>query len=516
MKKNRFILLFLCLFLSITLKVLAQSDSASITNYVSNRMQYKLISEAQCASDLASFYGYSIEPLEIMDKIPLTDDPNTGYVGYYDDEGGLPPNSYGVYQQPLSKALQTLGVPAYGYQNYSLDQLKTSVRQGNPVICWVVGNTAAGTPVEYTPSSGQSTTVALHMNSVTVTGFDQSGLLIWDNGESYTRSYEAFEASWGVLGNRALVIMPDKTASDKTDWWGQPGDEFWDSEQTADEPTPLPEITIQKYPVTETEDYFSFDTEQDQNDQFGVIPEVTPDFDWNSSPNSEDYVGWFWFPEDESANNYSYDNNTFMPFSGSFGNLNDIWDYSQPLPTQAYVDGFVGHAQSYPLDCETRSAVDFAAYFGFSIDAYQFLTSLPKSDDPNEGFVGNYTDPRGQIPPASYGVYQEPVAALLRSYGVPAVGYKNMSWERIKYEISNGRPVMVWVAGNTEVGTPQYYTPSNGKSTKVVPYQHTVVVIGYDSQNVTIQDGAMRYTRSINTFLTSWATLDNRGIIAVY
>ena len=37
------------------------------------------------------------------------------------------------------------------------------------------------------------------MNSVTVTGFDQSGLLIWDNGESYTRSYEAFEASWGVL-----------------------------------------------------------------------------------------------------------------------------------------------------------------------------------------------------------------------------------------------------------------------------------------------------------------------------
>jgi len=75
---------------------------------------------------------------------------------------------------------------------------------------------------------------------------------------------------------------------------------------------------------------------------------------------------------------------------------------------------------------------------------------------------------------------------------------------------------MVWVAGNTEVATPQYYTPSNGNSTKVVPYQHTVVVIGYDSQNVTIQDGAMRYTRSINTFLTSWAVLDNRGIIAVY
>ena len=91
-----------------------------------------------------------------------------------------------------------------------------------------------------------------------------------------------------------------------------------------------------------------------------------------------------------------------------------------------------------------------------------------------------------------------------------------MSWDQIRYEIANGRPVMVWVVGATEIGTRLSYTPANGKTTYVVPFQHTVVVIGYDASSVTLQDGGTRYQRDLNTFLASWAVLENRGIIAAY
>ena len=57
------------------------------------------------------------------------------------------------------------------------------------------------------------------------------------------------------------------------------------------------------------------------------------------------------------------------------------------------------------------------------------------------------------------------------------------------------------------------YTPaSTGRTTLVVPFQHTVVVIGYDANSVTIQDGGMKYTRDWNTFLVSWGALGNRAV----
>lgn len=185
----------------------------------------------------------------------------------------------------------------------------------------------------------------------------------------------------------------------------------------------------------------------------------------------------------------------------------------QPTPDVAKIAGFTGEAQQYNLDCETQSAIDFAAYFGVIIDHDTFLNALPHSDDPNEGFVGNYTDSRGQLPPASYGVYQEPVAELLRNFGLSVSGVNGYTFEEIRQQIAAGNPVMVWVAGNTELGNAVPYTPSNGRTTTVVPYQHTVVVTGYDGTYVTIQDGADRYIRTIDVFKASWETLGNRAIV---
>ncbi|MGW8250529.1 MAG: proprotein convertase P-domain-containing protein, partial [Anaerolineales bacterium] len=113
------------------------------------------------------------------------------------------------------------------------------------------------------------------------------------------------------------------------------------------------------------------------------------------------------------------------------------------LPIQAQIYGISGRNQALPLDCESRSAVDWAAYFGYSIGELTFFNLLPHSDNPDKGFVGNVYDPWGNIPPKSYGVHAEPVAALLRSYGVTAYAHRPLSWDQLRAEIAAGRPVVV-------------------------------------------------------------------------
>ena len=183
------------------------------------------------------------------------------------------------------------------------------------------------------------------------------------------------------------------------------------------------------------------------------------------------------------------------------------------LPAQVYLP-VTGYAQSYTLDCEARSAADLAGYFGVSIDSFDFLTNLPLSDDPNQGFVGNYWDAQGHVPPDSYGVYAGPVATLLRSYGLNAWDQYGMGWETLKTELAAGRPVMTWVIGNTYPGYAVNYTASDGNTTLVASYEHTVLVIGYDSSYVTLLDPTWgsTYQRTIAQFLESWSVL---GYMAV-
>ena len=232
-------------------------------------------------------------------------------------------------------------------------------------------------------------------------------------------------------------------------------------------------------------------------------PTPTPDYSYYGYGYGEAETSGTWNESQYNGTDWFYQSNTDFDTFGTYGSL----------PKAASVGEFTGYAQSYNLDCEARSAVDLAAFFGINISHSEFLSRIPLSDDPNEGFVGSYTDERGQIPPNSYGVYQEPIAELLRSYGLPAVGVVGWTRDALKAQIASGKPVMVWVVGSTEVGYSKPYTaPSTGVTTSVAPYQHTVIVIAYDEEGVTVQDGAYQYTRTWGTFDLSWAALNNRAI----
>jgi uncharacterized protein YvpB len=184
------------------------------------------------------------------------------------------------------------------------------------------------------------------------------------------------------------------------------------------------------------------------------------------------------------------------------------------LPSSAILHGVTGRNQSLPLDCESRSAVDWARYFGFHIDELEFFHQLPHSDNPDVGFVGSVYGSWGQIPPNPYGVHAEPVAEVLRDYGVEAYAHRPLTWDELRAEIADGRPVFVWIIGGIDNGIPVYYTPSDGLHTIVARYEHTVIITGYTSNVVYYLNGDTIYTRSIGQFLDSWSALGNMAITA--
>jgi len=184
------------------------------------------------------------------------------------------------------------------------------------------------------------------------------------------------------------------------------------------------------------------------------------------------------------------------------------------LPSSAVISGVTGRNQSLPLDCESRSAVDWAKYFGHSIDELNFLHLLPHSDNPDKGFVGSVYGAWGQIPPNAYGIHAEPIAELLRDFGLEAYAHRPLSWDGLRAEIAANRPVIVWIIGSVYNGIPVYYTPSDGLHTIVARYEHTVIVTGYTSSSVYFLNGDTIYTRTVNQFLDSWSALGNMAVTA--
>ncbi len=178
----------------------------------------------------------------------------------------------------------------------------------------------------------------------------------------------------------------------------------------------------------------------------------------------------------------------------------------------AQIDGVTGVDQALPLSCESRSAVDWARFFHVDLAEMDFQNELPRSDNPNRGFVGIPNGLTGQIPPASYGVYPPPVAALLMQKGIPAQAVSNLSWDDLRHEITQGKPVIAWVIGHIWYGSSSLYTASDSETLSVASYEHTVIVTGYTQYSVTVLDGGQEYAADVDTFLASWGVLGNLAI----
>lgn len=188
----------------------------------------------------------------------------------------------------------------------------------------------------------------------------------------------------------------------------------------------------------------------------------------------------------------------------------DLPDEQPAIPDEYFITGIYGHRQTYSISCEASAATDWAKFFG--VDAYESTIQfhIPLSDNPDFGFVGNVNDPWGQIPPYSYGVHAEPVAAALRDlYELPARAEKDFSLDEVKREIANNQPVLAWVIGNMVGGYPTEYTDSQGNIAIVAPYEHAVVLTGYGTDRIRYLNNGNFYEIPTEFFLISWQVLGN-------
>ncbi len=184
------------------------------------------------------------------------------------------------------------------------------------------------------------------------------------------------------------------------------------------------------------------------------------------------------------------------------------------LPDVVFVEGLVGHAQTYNLSCESRSAADVANFWGIPVDEVEFFNNLPTSDNPEKGFVGNVKGVWGHTPPNSYGVHPGPVADLLRKYGLDAQARSGMNLDELKREIANGRPIIVWVVGHVWPGTSQIYAAQDGSRVTVAPFEHTMIAYGYDKAGIYLIDAGSGTRRNygFEKFQGSWGVLGNMAV----
>jgi hypothetical protein len=88
-----------------------------------------------------------------------------------------------------------------------------------------------------------------------------------------------------------------------------------------------------------------------------------------------------------------------------------------------------------------------------------------------------------------------------------------MKWEALQAEIAAGRPAIVWVVGHVEDGESQVYTAADGRRTVVAPFEHTVIVVGYTADTVTVVDGSNVREHALDQFLRSWEVLRNMAVV---
>jgi uncharacterized protein YvpB len=140
--------------------------------------------------------------------------------------------------------------------------------------------------------------------------------------------------------------------------------------------------------------------------------------------------------------------------------------------------------QSHSLSCESSASSMAAQYQGVPVTEEEIVAALPRNDNPHLGFRGNIDGPYGSTD--DYGVYAEPVLQVLNSRGLGATLIDG-GLDGIKWAIARGNPVVAWVTYNCSVQTP-VVTTIGGQEVTLVPYEHVVVVTGYNDNGVWAND----------------------------
>ncbi len=182
-------------------------SEAYINNISGFTQRLPLSCEARSASDWAAYFGVGIDELVFQSQLPVSDNPDKGFVGdVMGSWGQIPPNPYGVHARPVADLLRTYGLNATAVYTYSLNGIKQHIAAGQPVIVWVVGAVELGASGVYTDAEGDRSIVAPFEHTVIVIGYSDSNLTFLDGSRIYQRSVSTFLQSWQALGYQAIIL----------------------------------------------------------------------------------------------------------------------------------------------------------------------------------------------------------------------------------------------------------------------------------------------------------------------
>lgn len=181
-----------------------------------HRQERSLSCEAATAVMALRFYKVPITEKAIIDAVGFDrtkkqgnvwGNPHVAFVG--DINGRQPSTGYGVYWQPLAKAISAYR-PARWFTGWTLRQLLTEVEAGHPVIVW--GTAGSGKRIDWKTPSGGNVVAVMGEHVFVVMGYigsiDNPQVIITQDPLSGERRFTkaSFLWNWGVLGNSGVVV----------------------------------------------------------------------------------------------------------------------------------------------------------------------------------------------------------------------------------------------------------------------------------------------------------------------
>jgi uncharacterized protein YvpB len=170
------------------------------------------------------------------------------------------------------------------------------------------------------------------------------------------------------------------------------------------------------------------------------------------------------------------------------------------------------YKQKRSLSCESSAAAMAANFYDIALSEERILAALPRHDNPHLGFRGDVDGTYGGL--LDYGVYAEPIRQVLTQWGLE-VEHLSGGIDEIKRQIRNGRVVIAWITYDLQTQSPTQVTTSDGQMVTLVPYEHAVLVIGYNRDGLWVNDpfaGIQTFYRA-QDFVRSFSYLGNMGLV---
>ena len=171
--------------------------------------RHNLSCESRSACDLLAWYGRNVDEDAFRLGLPVSDNPDLGFVGDVDGPGGgLPPAGYGVHAGPVAARLRDYGLAARAVRDVDLTWLKRELSQGRPVVVWAPVGLDAPPPVRLRDGRGRTFLAVRGEHTFLAIGYSGGDLFLLDPalGEVKRVSERRFDAAWSLLGRSAVTV----------------------------------------------------------------------------------------------------------------------------------------------------------------------------------------------------------------------------------------------------------------------------------------------------------------------